>query len=101
MEHQDNDRQKAGTKPNTAVALSYDPTLEAPKVIASGKGYLADKIIAKAKESDIPVHKDAPLAETLSRLELGDAIPPELYEVVADVLIFVDKLDKLKEKIQI
>lgn len=106
MEHRDANnitgphKQEDLQKPNTAVALSYDPSLEVPKVIASGKGYLADKIIAKAKETNIPIHKDAPLAETLSRLELGDAIPTELYEVVADVLIFVDKLDKIKEKIK-
>ncbi len=86
-------------KPKTAVALSYEPNEEAPKVIASGRGYLADKIIAKAKESDIPVHKDEKLAATLSKLEIGDMIPPELYEVVAEILIFVDKMDRIKTKV--
>lgn len=86
-------------KTKTAVALSYEPNEEAPKVIASGRGYLADKIIAKAKESDIPIHQDEKLAATLSKLEIGDMIPPELYEVVAEILIFVDKMDRIKTKV--
>jgi flagellar biosynthesis protein len=81
------------------VALSYEPNEEAPKVIASGRGYLAEKIIEKAKESDIPLHQDAKLAQTLSKLEIGDMIPPELYEVVAEILVFVDKMDKIKSKV--
>jgi flagellar biosynthesis protein len=86
-------------KPRTAVALSYEPNEAAPKVIASGKGYLADKIIEKAKETDIPLHKDEKLAGTLSKLEVGDMIPPELYDVVAEVLVFVDKMDRIKDKV--
>lgn len=86
-------------KIKTAVALSYDPEDEAPKVIASGKGYLADKIIQKAKEADIPLHQDEKLANTLSKLEIGDMIPQELYEVVAEVLLFVDKMDRIKGKV--
>lgn len=83
----------------TAVALSYDPEEDAPKVIASGKGALAERIIDKAKESNIAVHKDDKLADTLSKLEIGELIPPELYEVVAEILIFVDAIDKVKAKI--
>lgn len=86
-------------KNKTAVALSYDPNNTAPKIIASGKGYLADKILAKAKESSIPIHKDEKLANTMSKLEVGDFIPPELYEVVSEVLVFVDKMDNLKKKL--
>lgn len=83
-----------------AVALEYDPEDEAPRVIASGKGALAERIIAKAKESDVPVHKDDKLADTLSRLDIGEMIPPELYNVVAEVLVFVDSMDKLKSKVK-
>ncbi len=86
-------------KPKTAVALAYDPSSdEAPRVIASGKGVLAEKILSVAKEEHIPVHQDAPLAKTLSNLEIGENIPPELYEVVAEILLFVDRMDKWKEK---
>jgi flagellar biosynthesis protein len=83
----------------TAVALSYEPENNAPKVLASGKGYLADKIIERAKEAQIPLHKDEQLAQTLSKLEIGTEIPPELYEVVAEILVFVDKLDRIKGKV--
>ena len=83
-----------------AIALEYDPSDEAPKVIASGRGLLAEKIIEKAKESDVPIHRDDKLADTLSRLEIGDMIPPELYEVVAEILIFVDSMDKIKKKLK-
>ena len=68
------------------------------KVIATGKGRIAEKIIEKGKESNVPVHQDNKLAETLSKLEIGDMIPPELYEVVAEVLVFVDQLEKIKGK---
>lgn len=84
----------------TAVALSYDPEETAPKIIATGKGQIAERIIERAKETDIPIHKDETLANTLSRLELGSQIPPELYEVVAEILVFVDRMDQLKSKIQ-
>ena len=85
-------------KVKQAIALSYDPNEDAPKVIASGRGFLAEKMIEKAKEVDVPVHRDDKLADTLSRLEVGDMIPPKLYEVVAEILVFVDAMDKLKGK---
>lgn len=85
-------------KVKQAIALSYDPAEEAPKVIASGKGMLAERIIERAQESKVPVHRDDSLAETLSRLEIGEMIPPELYEVVAEILVFVDAMDKIKAK---
>jgi flagellar biosynthesis protein len=85
-------------KVKQAIALSYDPTEDAPKVIASGKGALAERIIEKAKEAEVPVHRDDKLADTLSRLDIGDMIPPELYEVVAEILVFVDGMDKIKAK---
>ncbi|MBQ3898392.1 MAG: EscU/YscU/HrcU family type III secretion system export apparatus switch protein [Lachnospiraceae bacterium] len=83
-----------------AIALEYDPNDAAPKVIATGRGALAEKIIEKAKESDVPVHRDDKLADTLSRLEIGEMIPPELYEVVAEILLFVDNMDKIKSKLK-
>lgn len=86
-------------KPKQAIALQYDPDDVAPKVLATGRGEIADRIIEKAKEEDIPIHKDDKLAAALSKLEIGDAIPPELYEVVAEVLVFVDSMDKLKGRL--
>lgn len=91
---------KDKNKIKQAIALEYNPSEDAPKVIASGRGALAERIIEKARESDVPVHRDDKLADTLSRLEIGEMIPPELYEVVAEILIFVDSMDKLKGKIK-
>lgn len=85
-------------KVKQAIALSYDPEDDAPRVIATGRGALAERIIEKAQESAVPVHRDDKLADTLSRLEIGDMIPPELYEVVAEILVFVDAMDKIKAK---
>ncbi|MFP3155388.1 EscU/YscU/HrcU family type III secretion system export apparatus switch protein [Lachnospiraceae bacterium ZAX-1] len=86
-------------KPKTAVALSYEAGETAPKIIAAGKGLIAEKIIEKAKEEDIPFYKDDKLAATLSKLDIGDRIPPELYEVVAEILVFVSDMDKMKSKV--
>ncbi len=95
-----NGNQENQEKVKQAIALEYDPSDEAPRVIASGKGVLAERIIEKARESDVPVHRDDKLADTLSRLDIGDSIPPELYEVVAEILVFVDSMDKIRAKMK-
>ena len=86
-------------KDKTAVALAYNPGDEAPKILATGKGHIAEKIMEEAEKAGVPFYKDNKLAETLSKLEIGDAIPPELYEVVAEILLFVDDMDKIKSKL--
>ena len=76
-----------------AVALKYNPeTDDAPKVLAKGVGQVAERIIEKAE--GIEVIEDAALVEDLTRLDIGDNIPPELYEVVAQILVFISELDK-------
>ncbi len=92
-------KQKKEEKEKTAVALAYEPGDAAPKILATGKGELAERIIEKAKESDVPLYADHKLAETLSKLRIGDTIPPELYEVVAEILVFVDDMDRMKAKL--
>ena len=87
-------------KEKTAVAVAYNPGEVAPKILAVGKGEVAERIIETAKENDVPFYKDNKLAETLSKLEIGDAIPPELYEVVAEILVFVDDMDRMKGKLK-
>ena len=84
----------AEIKKQKAVALKYELGDNAPRVVASGQGYVAEKILEKAEESDVPVYQDSALADELTRLDLGDDIPPELYEIVAQVLIYVSDLDK-------
>lgn len=83
----------------SAIALEYESNEPAPKVIASGRGYLADKIISEAASHEIPVHKDEKLAKSLRDLEIGEYIPKELYQVVAEVLVYVDAMDKIKGKV--
>lgn len=94
------DKKEQNKKTQVAVALEYVPGEEAPKIIASGKGYLAQNIIEKAKEANVPTYEDAKLANTLSKLDIGDMIPPELYTVVAEILVFVDDCDRIKGKIK-
>lgn len=91
---------KKGDKEKTAVAIAYEPGDQAPKILASGKGKLAERIIETAKENKVPTYKDNKLAATLSKLQIGDMIPPELYEVVAEILVFVDDMDRLKSKVR-
>jgi flagellar biosynthesis protein len=76
------------TRNQLAVALHYDKT-GAPRVVAKGRGTLGAKIIEVAKANDIPIEENEVLAGALSRIELGDEIPAELYKAVAEVLVFV------------
>ena len=87
-------------KEKTAVAVAYNPGEVAPKILAVGKGEVAERIIETAKENDVPFYQDNKLAETLSKLQIGDTIPPELYEVVAEILVFVDDMDRMKGKLK-
>ena len=83
----------------TAVAVAYQPGDVAPKILAVGKGAVAERIIETAKANDVPFYQDNKLADTLSKLQIGDTIPPELYEVVAEILVFVDDMDHMKRKL--
>jgi len=77
-------------KKKQAVAVEYDKDRDAaPRIIAKGQGVVADKIIELAKENDIPMHEDPDLIEILSKLDLGQEIPPELYKLIAEVLVYV------------
>ena len=84
----------------TAIALEYNPDEVAPRIVATGRGRVAEKIIEAAKDAAVPVHQDTKLANTLSKLDIGDYIPPELYEVVAEILVFVDDMEKLRGKMK-
>ncbi len=76
------------------AALKYDPaTDDVPTIVAIGHGHTAEKILERAQEHDIPVVQDAGLAQLLSKLSVGDEIPPEVYKVVAQILLFVSGMD--------
>jgi flagellar biosynthesis protein len=86
-------------KQKRAVALTYDQFKHAaPMVVAKGEGYVANKIIEKAKQHQVPIHEDSTLVEMLSQLELNEMIPEELYQVVAEVFAFIYQLEKQIEK---
>lgn len=78
-----------------AAALKYDIDQDAaPRVLAKGENLVADKIVQIAREADIPIVEDAALVSALLVLELGEEIPPELYQTVAKILAFLYGLDK-------
>ena len=78
-----------------AAALEYNIEKDnAPKIVASGKGEVAKKILEKAKEENIKIEKDQDLAEILVQMEIGEEIPPELYEVIAEILAFIYNLEE-------
>lgn len=81
-----------------AVALKYVPEQQAtPTVAAKGQGRIAEKIVEKARDHGIPVQEDASLVEVLSKLDLNDEIPPELYQLVAELLSFLYRADRKAE----
>ena len=77
-----------------AVAINYDPEVsDAPIVLAKGADYIAQKIKEVAKEHHVEIVENKPLARMLyANVEIGEAVPPELYQAVAEVLAFVYKL---------
>ena len=85
-----------------AAAISYDPSeQDVPVLAAFGEGYLAQKIVATARESGVPVLPDPSLSSMLSKISVGDEISPELYEAIAKVLAFVSEVDSsYREKIR-
>lgn len=88
--------------PKQAVAIIYDEQRagSAPRVLASGKGHLAQKIIEIAEDAGVHIHQDPNLLELLAKVEVGDEIPVELYQTVAEVLAFVYQVnEKFKEKV--
>lgn len=92
---------KQGPKegPKQAIALKYEPREdEAPIVVATGEGQVADFIVKLAEEHGVVIREDAPLAEALGQLKLGAVIPPELYQAVAEVLAYVYELDQHADK---
>ncbi len=91
---------KLSRNKQAAVALHYDKDLDnAPKIVAKGKGVLAEKIIELARQNDIPVYEDSDLIEILSKLDLGQEIPPELYKLIAEVLVYIYKSNNKAKKI--
>ena len=78
-----------------AVALKYDVSKDrAPRVVARGRGAIAEKIMAIARENHVPLYEDQNLVQILEAFDLETEIPPELYRAVAEVLAFIYRLNK-------
>jgi flagellar biosynthesis protein len=80
-------------RPRRATALRYTEGTDAPEVVATGRGEIARKILETAEEAGVPVRRDPALFEALSRLDVGETIPPELYVAVAEALVWAYRLD--------
>jgi flagellar biosynthesis protein len=83
------------SSPRKAIAIKYEKAIHnAPVISAKGIGTVAETILSRAVEHGIPIKEDKSLAEILSKLDVNSQIPPELYQVVAEMLAFVYKMDK-------
>ena len=86
-------------KRQRAVALQYDASNRsaAPKVLAKGQGGVAERILDLARIKGIPLYRDPELVEVLGQLDVGTQIEPDLYKAVAQVLIFIYKMNQKKK----
>ncbi|MBE6054522.1 MAG: flagellar biogenesis protein [Clostridium sartagoforme] len=81
-----------------AAALKYEENILAPIVTASGIGHIADKIIEKAEENNVPIVYNKELTDLLCNVDIGESIPTELYEAVAHIIAYVTDLDRIVER---
>lgn len=87
-----NARRKSARK--SAVAIRYDrQNMPAPQIVAKGRGIVAERLIALARENGVPIVEDKLLVETLDKLNLNQEIPAELYQVVAEILVAIYKTE--------
>ena len=78
---------------NMAVALRYGAGDAAPLVVASGMGYMAEKIVETAADAGVPIYEDNSLATALAQLKLGQEIPEELYKAIVEIYVYFLKFD--------
>lgn len=76
-----------------AIALAYSQTDTAPRVVAKGKGLIAEKIIAHAKEHGVYVHESPELVALLTQVDIDEHIPPQLYLAVAELLAWLYQIE--------
>ena len=76
-----------------AVALQYGPDDAAPVIVASGMGYLAEKIVETAADNGVPIYEDNSLSTILTQLQLGQEIPPELYQASVEIYVYFLRFD--------
>mgnify|MGYP002510357321 FL=1 len=81
-----------------AVALQYEAGNSAPVIVASGMGYMAEKIVEVASDSGVPIYEDNSLATILTQLKLGQEIPEELYKAIVEIYVYFLHFDPNKPK---
>lgn len=86
--------------PKKAVALQYEPGEGAPVIVASGMGYMAEKIVEVAADSGVPIYEDNSLATILTQLKLGQEIPEELYKAIVEIYVYFLHFDPDKGGVQ-
>ena len=86
-------------KNQKAVALGFEEKVDhAPKILGSGNGIIAEKIIEIARKNNVPIHKDADLVEVLSVLEIDEYIPLEVYSIVAEIFTYIYEQNEKKKR---
>ena len=86
-------------KKKAAVAVQYTPGSFAPQIVAKGKGVVAENILTQGKAYNVKTYKDKSLVDELTKSDIGSHIPQELYYAVAQVLVFINELDKKSEPV--
>ncbi|WP_207634109.1 EscU/YscU/HrcU family type III secretion system export apparatus switch protein [Halalkalibacter urbisdiaboli] len=90
-----NQKQRRQMNGPTAAVIRYDEENgHAPKIVAQGKGQVANQIIELAKKNNVAMQEDAMLVENLLDMDLGDNIPPQLYSVMAEILLLIEEMEK-------
>ncbi|QQE74099.1 EscU/YscU/HrcU family type III secretion system export apparatus switch protein [Brevibacillus composti] len=90
-----NQKQRQAINGPMAAVIRYDQERDyVPTITAQGRGQLAEKIVAMARQNDIPLQEDASLIKNLIDMDLGENIPPQLYSVVAEILLLIEEMEK-------
>ncbi|MFJ8257667.1 EscU/YscU/HrcU family type III secretion system export apparatus switch protein [Peribacillus asahii] len=90
-----NQKNKKKTSEPTAAVIRYDANQGAvPTVVAHGSGQVARRIMELAKQNNIQMQEDESLVSTLLNIDLGESIPPQLYAVIAEILVLLEELDQ-------
>lgn len=89
-----NQKRKNEQNGPSAAVIRYDAASDrAPTVVAHGRGAVAERIIQLARQHDIPLQQDSSLVGTLIDMDLGDNIPPQLYSVIAEILLMLEEME--------
>ncbi|WP_062046431.1 EscU/YscU/HrcU family type III secretion system export apparatus switch protein [Bacillus sp. JCM 19034] len=89
-----NQKQRRHINGPSAAVIRYDHEDDTPKVVAHGKGQVANQIIEIAKKNNIQMQEDPLLVENLLDMDLGDNIPPQLYTIMAEILLLIEEMEK-------